>query len=93
VKAFVKYSSAVSNSARFGQRGFTKEGVMRKALILALVSMFFAAMACNKSEETASPEASASAASEGAAPAAPAPEASAPAPAGGGASPAAPAGS
>ena len=34
---------------------------MRKVLILALVSMFFTTMACNKSEETpASPEASAS---------------------------------
>ena len=50
----------------------TKEDVMRKVLILALVSMFFTTMACNKSEETpASPEASASMApSEEASPAA-----------------------
>jgi len=31
---------------------------MRKVLILALVSTFFAAMACNKQPESASPEAS-----------------------------------
>lgn len=31
---------------------------MRKILILALVSMFFAAMACNKEQGTASSEAS-----------------------------------
>jgi hypothetical protein len=38
-----------------------KEVVMRKFLILALFSMFFAAMACTKSEETPAPEASAEA--------------------------------
>ena len=31
---------------------------MREFLILALLSMFFAAMACTKSEETPAPEAS-----------------------------------
>ena len=44
---------------------------MRKFLILALFSMFFAAMACTKSEETPAPEASAEAS-----PAAASPEAS-----------------
>ncbi len=42
---------------------------MRKFLILALVPIFFAATACQKSEETPAPEASA-AASEEASPAA-----------------------
>jgi hypothetical protein len=37
------------------------ELVMRKFLILALLSLFFAAMACTKSEETPAPEASAEA--------------------------------
>jgi hypothetical protein len=50
---------------------------MRKVLFLALISMCFAATACNKNEETPAPEASASAApSEGASPAAASPEAS-----------------
>ena len=35
---------------------------MRKFLVLALVPMFFAATACNKSEETPAPDAGASAA-------------------------------
>lgn len=45
---------------------------MRKFLILGLISMFFAAttIACNKSEETPAPEASASPADESASPAA-----------------------
>ena len=34
---------------------------MRKVLVLALMSMFFAAMACNKQQNASSPEASASA--------------------------------
>ena len=44
---------------------------MRKFLILGLISMFFAAtaIACNKSEETSAPEASASAPGELASPA------------------------
>jgi hypothetical protein len=52
---------------------------MRKVLVLALMSMFFAAMACNKQQGTSGPEASPSEA------ASPAGEAS---PAGGMASPA-----
>jgi hypothetical protein len=56
---------------RISGRGPIKEDVMRKFLVLALVPMFFAATACNKSEETPAPEASASApASEEASPAA-----------------------
>jgi hypothetical protein len=49
-----------------------KEEVMRKFLILGLISMFFAAttIACNKSEETPAPEASASAAADTSSPAA-----------------------
>ena len=45
---------------------------MRKYLVLVLIPMFFAAMACQKSEETA-PEAPAPAASAEASPAAAAP--------------------
>lgn len=45
---------------------------MRKVLILALVSMFFAAMACNKPQEGASSEASPSEAASPAAEASPA---------------------
>ena len=48
---------------------------MRKFLILALLSMFFAATACTKSEETPAPQASAEAS-----PAAPAPATSPEAP-------------
>jgi hypothetical protein len=44
---------------------------MRKYLVLALIPMFFAAMACQKTEEPA-PESSAPAASAEASPAAPA---------------------
>ncbi|HEV7988174.1 MAG TPA: hypothetical protein VGP23_06795 [Candidatus Binataceae bacterium] len=44
---------------------------MRKYLVLALIPMFFAAMACQKTEEPA-PETSAPAASAEASPAAPA---------------------
>jgi len=45
---------------------------MRKFLVLGLISMFFAAsiIACNKTEETPAPEASASAPAEEASPAA-----------------------
>ncbi len=43
---------------------------MRKYLVLVLIPMFFAAMACQKTEETA-PESSAPAASAEASPAAP----------------------
>jgi len=48
---------------RSGERRAIKEKAMRKVLLLALVSMFFAT-ACNKTEETApaAPEAAASAA-------------------------------
>jgi len=45
---------------------------MRKVLILALVSMFFAAMACNKEQGTASSEASPSEAASPAGEASPA---------------------
>jgi hypothetical protein len=63
---------------------------MRKALILALMSMFFAAMACNKQPGTASaPEASPSEAASPAAEASPASGGTMASPAGGGASPAA----
>jgi len=68
-----------------------KEKAMRKVLLLALVSMFFTAAACSKSEGTApaAPDAAASAAaSDAASPAAMASPAEAP-PAGA-ASPAAP---
>jgi hypothetical protein len=73
---------------REGVHRVIKEEAMRKVLLLVLVSMFFAAAACSKSEETApaAPEASASAASE-ASPAAPASPAEMASPA---ASPAAP---
>jgi hypothetical protein len=49
-----------------------KEEVMRKFLILGLISMFFAAtaIACNKSDESSAPEASASAAADTSTPAA-----------------------
>ena len=64
----LKYPDAVyGTDCRF----HLKEEVMRKFLILGLVSMFFAAtsIACNKSEETPAPEASASAAAEAETPA------------------------
>jgi hypothetical protein len=73
-----------------------KEDVMRKFLVLALVPMFFAATACNKTEETSAPEASASAAaSEESSPAASmaAPESPAAAPSEGGSMAASPAAS
>jgi hypothetical protein len=74
----------------------TKEVAMRKYLVLALIPMFFAAMACQKSEQPA-PESAASPAAEApAAEASPAaegeaaPPAGAPAEASPAASPAAP---
>jgi hypothetical protein len=72
-----------------------KEKAMRKVLLLALVSMFFTAAACSKSEETApaAPDAAAStAASDAASPAAAASpaDASSPAAPAAAASPAAP---
>ena|SRR5437870_180511 len=72
----VKYSSADSDKHAFDSRGPTKEKVMRKYLVLALVPMFFAVAACQKSEETPAPEASAPAAA--ASEAAPAGSAAAP---------------
>jgi hypothetical protein len=60
---------------------------MRKFLILALFSMFFAATACTKSEETPAPEASAEASPAAASPEAPAAESPEASPAGGETSP------
>jgi hypothetical protein len=60
VRGSVKYSSAESHIRLV--RSDTKEKVMRKFLVLALVPMFFAVTACQKSEETPAPEASAPAA-------------------------------
>ena len=75
--------------ARIGQRG-SEGGGMRKVLTLALVSMFFAAMACNKQQGTASSEASPSEAASPAGEASPSGgEGSMASPAGGEASPAA----
>jgi hypothetical protein len=48
----------------------SKEVAMRKYLVLALIPMFFAAMACRKTEEPAPEESSAPAASAEASPAA-----------------------
>jgi len=54
--------SAVLNAERLASAVWKmKEVVMRKFLILVLCSMFFAATACTKSEETPAPEASAEA--------------------------------
>jgi hypothetical protein len=69
----VSYSWRVSGLLRESRDRGIKEITMRKVLLLALVSMFFAAAACSKSEETAAPapEASASAAAEASPAAAP----------------------
>ena len=64
VQLEVRYSvtySKIGNTMRFWRARKKKEEVMRKFLILALVPVFFAATACQKSEETPAPESAASA--------------------------------
>jgi hypothetical protein len=58
----LQYSSADLNAGRLASAvRMMMEVVMRKFLILALLSTVFAATACTKSEETPAPEASAEA--------------------------------
>jgi hypothetical protein len=59
------------NAARDASAGCRKEQVMRKLLILGLISTFFAltAIACNNESSAPAPEASASASEEAATPA------------------------
>jgi hypothetical protein len=61
------------NAVRDASAGCMKEEVMRKFLILGLISMFFAmtAIACNSESSAPAPEASASTSEESATPAAP----------------------
>src|SRR5208337_745052 len=73
----LSYSCPDSSFPRSSEHRPTKEKAMRKVLLLALVSMFFAT-ACSKSEEPApAPESAASAAAPAASAAAPAEAASA----------------